>query len=169
MATIRAAIEARARAVPVDVLEMAQITTSLWGSRSLKDRPDMAQDLVEIRAALEKVESLTPILKYASTSDMLAFVNGFDDLRRTLTKLLSLMAYEPTFPDTFGALTERQREIMAFLRGASTSLKELAACVDRDESRVHRDHLKPLLKKGLVENDRAVGGYYRPDAPPAGG
>jgi hypothetical protein len=64
-------------------------------------------------------------------------------------------------------LPDVQREILGLLDGVALPLKHLATRLDRDPSRLHRDQLVPLMDAGLIVNDRARGGYYRPDAPPA--
>jgi hypothetical protein len=66
-------------------------------------------------------------------------------------------------------LTAKQREILAVLSGQALTLKELAERLGCDPSRLQRDHLKPLMERGLLANDSRVGGYYRPDAPPGVG
>ncbi|WP_145238582.1 helix-turn-helix domain-containing protein [Urbifossiella limnaea] len=72
----------------------------------------------------------------------------------------------PPADSTPQALTEKQREILRALDAKALTLDELATRLDCDKSRLHRDHLTPLKKLGRVANDRKVGGYYRPDAPP---
>lgn len=64
------------------------------------------------------------------------------------------------------ALPEKQREVLTALNGRALSLKALTELLGCDASRLHRDHLKPLMALGHVARDRKVGGYYRPDAPP---
>jgi hypothetical protein len=64
-------------------------------------------------------------------------------------------------------LTEIQRRVMDALDGRAMTGDALAAELRVDRSRLIRDHLRPLQAVGRVANDRKVGGYYRPDAPPA--
>jgi hypothetical protein len=67
-------------------------------------------------------------------------------------------------------LTEVQRKIWTALDGKPLQLKKLAKEIGyrADTSRLHRDQLKPMMSTDppLVRNDKAIGGYYRPDAPP---
>jgi hypothetical protein len=65
-------------------------------------------------------------------------------------------------------LTEKQCLLLDALNGTALSLKELAKRLACDPSRLQRDHLKPLLRDGSVKNCKAVGGYFRVDAPPNG-
>jgi hypothetical protein len=65
------------------------------------------------------------------------------------------------------ALPQKQREILTALKGRALSLQQLATELDCDPSRLHRDHIKPLIASGRLKLDRSVGGYYRSDAPPA--
>jgi hypothetical protein len=62
--------------------------------------------------------------------------------------------------------SELQRQILQKLNGKALTLDALAAKLQVDRSRVHRDGLKELMAQGFVTNHRRVGGYYRPDAPP---
>jgi hypothetical protein len=62
--------------------------------------------------------------------------------------------------------SEKQQQILQLLWRRAMKLRELAEALDCDPSRLQRDHLKPLMKRGEIENDRAKGGYYRPAAPP---
>ncbi|HET6576313.1 MAG TPA: hypothetical protein VFG68_22110 [Fimbriiglobus sp.] len=73
----------------------------------------------------------------------------------------------PLASPTGAPLPRRQREVLEKLDGRALSLKDLAKELDCDPSRLRRDHLKPLMNAGHIKNDRAIGGYYRPDAPPA--
>jgi len=70
---------------------------------------------------------------------------------------------------TLAVLPERQRAILDILRGRVLTLKALAGELGCDPSRLHRDHLKPLLRADYIRNDRRVSGYYRPDEPPGAG
>ena len=65
------------------------------------------------------------------------------------------------------ARTEKQREVLLALDRRALTLKALAEMLECDPSRLQRDHLKPLMMLGHIQNDGSVGGYYRPDAPPA--
>jgi hypothetical protein len=63
-------------------------------------------------------------------------------------------------------LTEKQRQIREMLKGRALSAKELAKQLDCDPSRLFRDHIKPLMRAGVIKNSRVVGGYYLLDSPP---
>lgn len=66
--------------------------------------------------------------------------------------------------------TELQREIWVKLDGKALSLAELTEALGKDDgSWVQKSHLKPMMETDppLVLNDKAVGGYYRPDSPPS--
>ncbi len=66
------------------------------------------------------------------------------------------------------ALPEKQRAILSALSGRALSLKALAKELDGcDPSQLQRCHLKPLMDSGRLKNERKIGGYYRPDAPPS--
>lgn len=65
-------------------------------------------------------------------------------------------------------LPEKQLAILRALDGRALTLKALAEAVGgSDPSRLHRDHIKPLMALGRIKPDRKIGGYYRPDVPPA--
>jgi hypothetical protein len=59
-----------------------------------------------------------------------------------------------------------QQRILNKLDCLAMTLRDLARVLRVDESGLHR-HLVILMKCGLIKNWRRVGGYYRPDAPPA--
>jgi predicted transcriptional regulator len=59
-----------------------------------------------------------------------------------------------------------QDDVLEALDGKALTLDALATKLGVDRSALHRRGLKELLARGLVENHRRVGGYYRPDAPP---
>jgi len=98
----------------------------------------------------------------AKTEDITKSLKEF--LAGELAQLSNIVARPVDAPP--GTLTEKQREILKALDAKAMTLDELATQLDCDKSRLHRDHLKPLKKLGRVINDRKVGGYYRPDAPP---
>jgi hypothetical protein len=60
-----------------------------------------------------------------------------------------------------------QQEILEVLHERVFKLDSLAQNLKKDRSSLHRHGLKELLERGLVKNNRRVGGYYRPDAPPS--
>lgn len=64
-----------------------------------------------------------------------------------------------------------QREILELLRGAAMTADELEHRLECARGtlfgRDRKGGLTELKKKGLIKNDRRVGGYYRPDAPPS--
>ena len=78
----------------------------------------------------------------------------------------AVAAMTPPEPEPAAPLTAVQREVMGALRGRALTGDDLAAELDADRSTLIRSHLRPLMGAGLVVNDRRVGGYYRPDAPP---
>jgi hypothetical protein len=87
----------------------------------------------------------------------------FEMRRAAALRGIPAPASSPTPP-----LGEVERRIMEALDGKALTLDALAAQLDRDPSRLHRDHLKPLLDGDHIKNDRRIGGYYRPDALPSG-
>jgi hypothetical protein len=62
--------------------------------------------------------------------------------------------------------TELQGRILQALDGKAMTLDALAAKLDVDRSTLYRFGVKELKARGLIANNRRVGGYYRPDAPP---
>ena len=95
-----------------------------------------------------------------------------EGVRECLQELVSMVASKLGIIDSPGGeastevLSERQREVLSILSGVALTLKELAKRLDCDPSRLHREHLKALMRFGRVENNRKIGGYYRPDTPP---
>jgi hypothetical protein len=74
------------------------------------------------------------------------------------------------FPHRF-VPTELQSEILQVTTGRALTADALEGelCVSRSTlygGRDKRGGLKELVEIGLLKNDRKVGGYYRPDAPP---
>ena len=69
-------------------------------------------------------------------------------------------------------LSQLQREILAELEGRALTADRLQTRLDvgsRDTlygGRDRRGGLNQLMDYGLIENDRKVGGYFRPDSPP---
>ena len=77
-------------------------------------------------------------------------------------QLLALVDFVPT---------ELHREILDKLDGVAMTADDLeaAVCVSRSTlygGKAGKGGLKDLVERGLVLNERKVGGYYRPDAPP---
>jgi hypothetical protein len=63
--------------------------------------------------------------------------------------------------------TQVQKEVLDLLKGKVLTLDALAEKLNHDRSTLHRRALKELMQRGKVKNNQRVGGYYRPDAPPA--
>ena len=116
------------------------------------------EELEEYRALLrEHAPELAHLLPKSLRKPVDGYVIRFEELHERLLQR-----------DT-EALPEKQRMILDTLTGRALALKALSKAVDPDStdtSRFHRDHLKPLMVLGRIKNDRKVGGYYRPDAPP---
>jgi predicted transcriptional regulator len=62
--------------------------------------------------------------------------------------------------------TELQDGILQALDGKALTLDALVAKLGVDRSTLNRFGVKELKARGLIANNRRVGGYYRPDAPP---
>ncbi len=62
--------------------------------------------------------------------------------------------------------SELQQCILEVLQHKALTLDALAVKLDIDRSNLHRDGIKELKRRGLIDNNRRVGGYYRPDVPP---
>jgi hypothetical protein len=52
------------------------------------------------------------------------------------------------------------------LEGKALTKRPLTLILRVDSKQLYRDGLNELMAAGLVENNRRVGGYFRPDAPP---
>jgi hypothetical protein len=70
------------------------------------------------------------------------------------------VAEEPFVPTAF------QERILAALNKKAMKADALQSALWVDRKRLYREGLNPLMQAGLVRNNRRVGGYYRPDAPP---
>ena len=65
-------------------------------------------------------------------------------------------------------LTKFQRLILKVLDGTVLTAEELAAEMGIEKNRLYQEGgIKELTDDEAVINDRKVGGYYRPDAPPS--
>jgi hypothetical protein len=62
--------------------------------------------------------------------------------------------------------TQLQERVLRALDGKALTLDSLHRALKTDRKRLHHYGLKPLMQAGCVKNNRRVGGYYRPDAPP---
>ena len=66
-------------------------------------------------------------------------------------------------------LPEKQRKILDMLNGRALVgkelIKEICGRSVKDTSRFRRDHIKPLMESGRIQNDRLVGGYFRNTSP----
>jgi hypothetical protein len=62
--------------------------------------------------------------------------------------------------------TELQEAILQALDGKALTLDALVAKLAVDRSNLNRSGVKELKARGRIANNRRVGGYYRPDAPP---
>ena len=62
--------------------------------------------------------------------------------------------------------SDLQERILEVLQQKALTLDALAVKLDVDRSALYRDGIKELMQRGLIANNRRVGGYYRPDAPP---
>lgn len=62
--------------------------------------------------------------------------------------------------------SELQQRILEVLQHKALTLDALTAKLEIDRSNLHRDGIKELKRRGLIDNNRRAGGYYRPDAPP---
>jgi hypothetical protein len=65
-------------------------------------------------------------------------------------------------------LTKLQKRVLAAVDGKGLTLDGLAEAVKKDRKQLHRDAIKVLMVQGLLLNDRRMGGYYDPTAPPQG-
>jgi len=68
-------------------------------------------------------------------------------------------------------LDELEREILDALDGVAMTADRLCVSLSVSRSTLFggkdkQGGLHGLRRKGLIKNDRKVGGYYRPDAPP---
>ncbi len=79
---------------------------------------------------------------------------------------LDMVETQPVYP-------VKQRVILDLLNGRVLVGKELQSGVGKalhistpTWSKFHQGQLKPLMKLGRIKNDRKMGGYFRPDAPP---
>jgi hypothetical protein len=63
-------------------------------------------------------------------------------------------------------LTGFQKRILEQLEGRALTATNLQRRLQVDRKRLYYQGLIPLSRLGLVKNDRTIGGYYRPDAPP---
>jgi hypothetical protein len=64
-------------------------------------------------------------------------------------------------------LTAFQERLLNTLEGKAMTADNLESALKVDRKQLYRDGINPLRKHGLVDNNRRVGGYYRPNAPPA--
>jgi DeoR/GlpR family transcriptional regulator of sugar metabolism len=62
--------------------------------------------------------------------------------------------------------TELQERILEALKQKALTLDALAQKLKTERSTLHRDGIKELMIEEKIANNRRVGGYYRPDAPP---
>jgi hypothetical protein len=63
--------------------------------------------------------------------------------------------------------SELQREIWNELNRRAMTAENLGHSIAHSRATLFRDRgLPEMLKLGLLKNDRMMGGYYRPDAPP---
>ncbi|HEY7310275.1 MAG TPA: hypothetical protein VH643_13005 [Gemmataceae bacterium] len=62
--------------------------------------------------------------------------------------------------------SELHERILAALQQKALTLDALAAKLQVERSALHRDGIKELKRRGLIDNNRRAGGYFRPDAPP---
>jgi hypothetical protein len=71
--------------------------------------------------------------------------------------------------------TDMQRLIMEYLHGCAMTADELCGALNcaretlfgkKNRAGQSRGGLNELVAIGRVQNDRKVGGYFRPDAPP---
>ncbi len=70
-------------------------------------------------------------------------------------------------PGAADILTPLQQEAFAVLKGKGMLGRELAKALNiDDESVLCRTVTTPLKERGMIDNNRRLGGYYRPDAPP---
>jgi hypothetical protein len=65
-------------------------------------------------------------------------------------------------------LTGLQNRVLAAVAGKGLTLDALAEAVKKDRKQLHRDALRQLMTMGRLRNDRRLGGYYDPTAPPQG-
>jgi hypothetical protein len=62
--------------------------------------------------------------------------------------------------------TPFQKRILDLLNGCALKASRLQRRLRIDRKALYRRGLNPLMAAGRVQNDRRIGGYYRPDAPP---
>jgi hypothetical protein len=62
--------------------------------------------------------------------------------------------------------TRFQKRLLKELNGKALTADNLQARLNKDRKQLYRDGINPLRDEGLIENDRRLGGYYRPDSPP---
>lgn len=63
-------------------------------------------------------------------------------------------------------VTELQAKIWDILEGKALTADALEGKLEIDRKQLYRDGINPLKGSGRIKNDRKLGGYYRPDAPP---
>lgn len=117
----------------------------------------------------EVVGVSSPCPRPLNVCDWPSWVAEWDGLRRyCLNSVSRLEGESPNGPTQIAepALKKKQREILNLLKGQALTGPAIAKALDCTIEKLTTDHLTPLKKKLLIKNDRSIGGYYRPDAPP---
>ncbi|QJX01257.1 hypothetical protein [Frigoriglobus tundricola] len=110
------------------------------------------------------------LFEFCFTHDV-GWVTPFTDavsrtMARCLSKLDLILLEAPSGkPEPF-IPTPKQHHALQLLTGRAMCGKDLAKELRIDEAQLNRTVTTPLQVQGRVKNDRKLGGYFRPDAPP---
>jgi hypothetical protein len=124
-----------------------------WNAGSVKQRQEGERLAKDCQHARRKIKKLLIFLEYLSGSLRLRVRFGKKPLPRHFVP------------------TELQRGILQITNGRALTADNLQLGLSISRSTLYggkdkRGGLKELVEVGLLKNDRKVGGYFRPDAPP---
>lgn len=93
---------------------------------------------------------------------------ALEERQRALGQLYAAAQSAAARSSPFIILTELQRRILACLERRAMTTDKLSAELGCDRRTMHKPGgINELRNRGQVRNNRQVGGYYRPDSPPA--
>jgi hypothetical protein len=169
------------RVAPTEVPWSADVWDEV--RRQLAEDPSLDLERIETRLALERIQAVRRLEARCSVhgTGTVASATKVESTEPNSTGSPSPAVpqqAEPGRSDAFADAESSQSSALGFIPSdlqerilealdqKALTLDALVSKLHVDRRTLHRNGIKELMQLGMIGNDRRVGGYYRPDAPP---